>query len=166
MAENPSPSPDKELHHQDDRQQDRTKESAKQPLLSATTQRRKSRYSQHRYYSNLDMPGGVHNLDLKLRSLYQTIIQCEEQKNPMIYNRCCLTFTTKSLKLKSDHPKDQQVSCNKLFKERGIQSEEQFIHGMKKEIKSFPLSRQFVPSLNSLHKEDMNRADAYLKKLE
>lgn len=166
MAETPLPSHDKELHHQDDHLQEMTEDLAKEPSPSANSQQRKSRYSQQRELANLDLPGGPHNLDQKLLSLYQSIKQCEKQKNPMIYDRCCLNFTTKQYKLKIGHPKDQQVSCCKFFKERGIQSEVGFIHEMKKEIECLPLSRQFVPSVNSLHREDMNREDEYLKKLE
>ena len=145
------------------------KEQEIRTTLSATrqsNQQEKTQAVKPRELVFLDRPGAVYNLELKLKSIYQQIRECTEQGNPMIYDSCCLNFTTKKCKKNSNHPKDQQVSIAFFFRERSIKTEEQFISEMQKDIKSFPLYHQFTPSVNHLHREDMRSVDPYHNRLE
>jgi hypothetical protein len=166
-----------EEYYQLDKQENEEKDNningeitAKEEVTPSTTfltsQQEECRCLQLRKPANLDRPEGEYNLREELESLYTEIVKCDDQKNPMVYNQCCLNFTTKKLQKKSNHPNGMQLTCLKFFKLKHINSQAQFIEEMMKEIKSFPSHHQFIPSTNQPHCQEMKKTHPNQRKME
>lgn len=76
-----------------------------------------------------------------------------DASNPIIYYKCCTSFTTRSFKGKTTHPQDQSMTLSALCKKHTVSTAETFYEAVVREMMDHHLQGNVVnnPSLNTLH---------------
>jgi hypothetical protein len=111
----------------------------------------------NREFAGIHTASGDNKLRYKLKSLYFSLQKKLDNRNPVVFDRCCLNFTTKAKQTLNDHPLEHQIPLRTLFKDNGIVDVNSFNGFVFKELEAFSLEYQFIPSINKRHKPEMNR---------
>ena len=128
-----------------------SEEEEREPGLKQTT----------RELALLEDPEKREDLKGKLNSLYEYLFPKLSAKNPLHYNKCCLSFSSRYLSKEQEHSSSETLF--KVFKASDIKTKEEFVDFMIKEIEAFPTSHQFIPARNCPHDGSMKRIGSSLE---
>ena len=117
-----------------------------------------------RELANIHTASGANHLRYQLRELYEMLQKNIDKNNTMVYDRCCLNFTTRTQMKVNNHPSDCQIKVRKLFKDQKIKDINSFNRFIFNELGYFPLEYQLVPGLNEKHDPELRRSsDIYVQ---